>query len=86
MLLYHLYWIIIYISCAYRAKNQDQTAFFHLSLGRAKKELNFLSENKAEIVDYHKVKRLSLTEMGSDDADQFLICEFNGYDFEILAK
>ncbi len=45
-----------------------------------------------DIVAFHKSKRkfVSLKYMESQtadrDADQFLICEFNGYDFEILAK
>ena len=50
-------------------------------------------QNKAEldnwiedIIAYHKVKRkfVSLKEMQSEDVDLFLICEFKGYDFEIL--
>jgi hypothetical protein len=69
-----------------QGKKSRSNSFFSLEFRTCEKRINFLSENKAEIVDYHKVKRLSLTEMGSDDADQFLICEFNGYDFEILAK
>lgn len=42
----------------------------------------------SEIVAYHKAKRkfVSLKDMQSEDADQFLICEFKGYDFEILAN
>lgn len=42
----------------------------------------------SEIVAYHKVKRifLSIKDMESEDADQFLICEFKGYDFEIVVK
>jgi hypothetical protein len=41
-----------------------------------------------DIVAFHKIKRvfLSLKDMESEDANQFLICEFKGYDFEILAK
>ena len=41
-----------------------------------------------DVVAFHKAKRkfVSLREMESEDADQFLICVFNGYDFEILAK
>ena len=40
-----------------------------------------------DIVAFHKAKRkfVSLQEMESEDADQFLICKFKGYDFEILA-
>ena len=54
-----------------------------------------MTENKAElsnwiqdIVAFHKAKRkfVNLKEMESEDADQFLICEFKGYDFEILAN
>ena len=49
-----------------------------------------MTENKTElsswiedVVAFHKVKRkfVSLKEMESEDADQFLICEFKGYDF-----
>lgn len=52
-------------------------------------------ENKAEldiwikdIVGYHKVKRkfVCLKDMRSEDAEQFLICEFKGYKFEILVN
>jgi hypothetical protein len=41
-----------------------------------------------DVVAFHKSKRkfVSLKEMQSEDADQFLICEFKGYDFEILAN
>jgi hypothetical protein len=41
-----------------------------------------------DIVAFHKSKRkfVSLKDMETEDADQFLICEFNGYDFGILAK
>ena len=41
-----------------------------------------------DIVAFHKGKRkfVSLRDMETEDADQFLICEFKGYDFEILAK
>ena len=54
-----------------------------------------MTENKAElsnwiqdIVAFHKAKRkfVNLKEMESEDADQFPICEFKGYDFEILAN
>ena len=54
-----------------------------------------MTEAKAEldnwitdIVAFHKAKRVfvSLKDMVSEDADQFLICEFKGYDFEILAN
>ena len=54
-----------------------------------------MTENKAQlskwitdIVAFHKSKRkfVSLKDMESEDADQFLICEFKGYDFEILAN
>jgi hypothetical protein len=40
------------------------------------------------IVAFHKSKRkfVSPKDIESEDADQFLICEFKGYDFEILAK
>jgi hypothetical protein len=42
----------------------------------------------SEIVAYHKVKRifLSLKDMESEDAGLFLICEFKGYNFEIVAN
>ena len=41
-----------------------------------------------DIVAFHKAKRkfVNLKDMESEDADQFLICEFKGYDFEILAN
>ena len=41
-----------------------------------------------DIVAFHKSKRkfVSLKDVESEDADEFLIYEFNGYDFEILAK
>ena len=41
-----------------------------------------------DIVAFHKAKRkfINLKDIESEDADQFLICEFKGYDFEILAK
>jgi lipopolysaccharide biosynthesis protein len=54
-----------------------------------------MTENKAQlsswiedIVAIHKAKRkfVSLKDMESEDADQFLIGEFKGYDFEILAN
>jgi len=54
-----------------------------------------MTENKAQlsnwiedVVAFHKVKRkfVSIKDMESEDADQFVICEFNGYDFEILAN
>ena len=54
-----------------------------------------MTENKAQlskwiedVVAFHKVKHkfVSLKDMESEDADQFVICEFNGYDFEILAN
>jgi hypothetical protein len=54
-----------------------------------------MTENKTElsnwiedVVAFHKAKRkfVSLKEMETEDADQFLICEFNGYDFKILAN
>jgi hypothetical protein len=53
-----------------------------------------MTENKTqlsnwieEIVAFHKAKRkfVNLKDMESEDAAQFLICEFKGYDFEILA-
>ena len=53
-----------------------------------------MTENKMELSDwiedivaFHKTKRkfVSLKEIESEDANQFLICEFKGYDFEILA-
>jgi hypothetical protein len=54
-----------------------------------------MTENKAQldnwiedIVAFHKARRVfvSLKDMESEDASQFLICEFKGYDFEILAN
>jgi hypothetical protein len=54
-----------------------------------------MTENKSpldnwiqDIVAFHKSKRkfVNIKDMETEDADQFLICEFNGYDFEILAK
>ena len=54
-----------------------------------------MTENKVQlnawiedIVAFHKTKRkfVNLKEMESQDADLFLICEFKGYDFEILAN
>ncbi len=41
-----------------------------------------------DIVAFHKTKRVfvGLKDMESEDADQFLICEFKGYDFDILAN
>jgi hypothetical protein len=53
-----------------------------------------MTENKTQlsnwiedIVAFHKAKRkfVSLKDMGLD-ANQFLICEFKGYDFEILSN
>ena len=39
-----------------------------------------------DIVAFHKVKRkfVNLKDMESEDADQFLICEFKGYNFDIV--
>ena len=54
-----------------------------------------MTENKTQlpnwiedIVAFHNAKRkfVNLKNMESEDADQFLICEFKGYDFEILAN
>ena len=54
-----------------------------------------MTENKAqlttwieEIVAFHKVNSrfVNLKDMESEDADQILICEFKGYDFEILVN
>ena len=54
-----------------------------------------MTENKTQlynwiddVVAFHKAKRkfVTLKDMESEDADQFLICEFKGYDFEILAN
>ncbi len=53
-----------------------------------------MTENKSpldnwikDIVAFHKTKRkfVNLKDMETEDAAHFLICEFNGYDFEILA-
>ncbi len=52
-----------------------------------------MSKNKSEsnsgtneTVAYHKVKRkfVSMKDMQLEDADQFLMCEFKGYNFEIV--
>ena len=54
-----------------------------------------MTENKTQlsnwiedVVALHKAKRkfVSLKDMESEDADRFLICEFKGYDFQILAN
>ena len=47
-----------------------------------------LSNRMEDVVAFHKAKRkfVSLKEMESEDADQFLICEFKDYDFEILVN
>ena len=47
-----------------------------------------LSDWIEDVVAFHKAKRkfVSIKDMQSEDADQFLICEFKGYDFEILAN
>ena len=54
-----------------------------------------MTENKTQLsswiedtVAFHKAKRkfVNLKELESEDADQFLICEFKGYDFEILSN
>jgi hypothetical protein len=54
-----------------------------------------MTENKTpldnwieDIVAFDKSKRkfVTLKDMESEDADHFLICEFKGYDFEILAR
>ena len=54
-----------------------------------------MTENKAQLSDwiediiaFHKTKRkfFSLKDMESEDAYQFVICEFKGYDFEILTN
>jgi hypothetical protein len=48
-----------------------------------------LSDWIDDIVAFDKVKRkfVTLTDMESEDADQFLICEFKGYSiFKILAN
>jgi hypothetical protein len=46
-----------------------------------------LSDCIEDTVAFHKTKRkfVSLKDIESEDAKQFLICEFKGYDFEILA-
>jgi hypothetical protein len=52
-----------------------------------------MTENKTrlsnwieDIVAFHKAKRkfVNLKDMESEAADQFLMCEFKGYDFEIV--
>ena len=62
---------------------------------RRKERIKRFSENNAEndngnseIVAYHKVKCvfMSLIDMGLQDAGQFLICEFKGYNFEIVSN
>ena len=42
----------------------------------------------SDIVAFHKVRRvfLSLKDIELEDANQFLICEFKGYNFEIFAN
>jgi len=52
------------------------------------KNKNQLDNWIEDIVAFHKSKRkfVNLKDMESEDADQFLICEFKGYDFEILAN
>jgi len=54
-----------------------------------------MTENKAQLSDwtedivaFHKAKRkfVNLTDMESEDANQFLICEFKGYNFEIMVN
>jgi hypothetical protein len=47
-----------------------------------------LSDKIEDIVAFHKTKRkfVSLMDMQSEDADHFLVCEFKGYDFEILGN
>jgi hypothetical protein len=54
-----------------------------------------MTENKAQlntwiedIVAFHKAKRkfVSLKDMESEDADQFLICEFKGFNFDIVVN
>ena len=55
---------------------------------RMTKNKEELSDWIEDIVAFHKAKRkfVSLKDMGSEDANQFLICEFMGYDFEILVN
>ena len=54
-----------------------------------------MTENKTQlsnwiddIVAFHKAKRkfVNLKDMKSEESDQFIICEFKGYDFEILSN
>ncbi|MEP6576771.1 MAG: hypothetical protein ABJB85_10120 [Nitrososphaerota archaeon] len=47
-----------------------------------------LDDRIKDIVAYHKAKRkfVNLKDMQSEDADQFLICEFKGYNFDILVN
>jgi hypothetical protein len=50
-----------------------------------------MTENKTQLIEdivFHKAKRkfVSLKDMESEDAGQILICEFKGYDFEILVS
>jgi hypothetical protein len=54
-----------------------------------------MTENKAQLSDwiedivaFHKAKRkfVNLTDMESEDANQFLICEFKVYNFEIMVN
>jgi hypothetical protein len=56
--------------------------------GRMTENKEELSDWIEDIVAFHKTKRkfVNLKEMESQDADLFLICEFKGYDFEILAN
>jgi hypothetical protein len=57
--------------------------------GRMTEHKQELSDWIDDIVAFDKVKRkfVTLTDMESEDADQFLICEFKGYSiFKILAN
>ena len=55
--------------------------------GRMTENKTQLSNWMEEIVAFHKAKRkfVTLKDMESEDAGRFLICEFKGYDLEILA-
>jgi hypothetical protein len=54
---------------------------------RTKPRRGRMTENKTQLSNYFsraKRKFVNLKEMEMEDEDQFLICEFRGYHFEIL--
>ena len=56
--------------------------------GRMTKNKLELSDWIEDIVAFHKAKRkfVSLKDIELEDADQFLICEFKGYDFRNIGE